>query len=384
MLFFLLLLTSCFAKVNKTPVQKFYGEMPKVRIKDIANFEGVRDNYLVGYGLVVGLKGTGDDFANSPHAKESLISMLERLGINIRNLTLSGKNIAAVMVSASLPAFSKTGSCIDVNVSAIGSAKDLKGGTLLVTPLLGADGEVYAVAQGSVATSTIDVSGRNASQVKGGIPTNGKIMNGGVVEKQINFKLNSLKNMNISLKNPDFTTAYRMSNAINRHFGKKISLAKDSGTVKVCSLPKNPVPFLMQLEQLTFEPDQKARIVIDEQNGVVVMGHRVKIMPIAISHGSITIQIYEQAQVSQPNSTIYQEGNNNMAITQGGGETVHDYDTDINLEESKGGFSPIESGAYLDEFINSLNLLGVSPREMISILQNIKAAGALQADLIIT
>ncbi len=346
-----------------------------VRIKDIVSFEGVRDNQLLGYGLVVGLKGTGDDLKSSPFSKETIIGMLERLGVNVREdaAAMKAKNIAAVMVTANLPPFSRHGSKIDVTVSAIGTAKDLLGGTLLVTPLMGADSTVYAVAQGPVATNAFTVQGKSQSSVTKGVPTSGTITNGAIIEKEINFELKDVKQMNLSLHNPDFTTAKRIANAINKYAKQRIAFALDPSTVKL-TIPngyvKNPLNFITSIEQLSVVPDQAAKVIIDEQNGVVVMGDNVRISTVAVSHGNLTVKITETPQVSQPNP---------FANT---GETKVVERSKLEIDENTDNkLTIVNSGATLQDLVNGLNSLGVGPRDMITILQNIKAAGALQAEM---
>ena len=280
-----------------------------VRIKDVVNFQGVRDNQLVGYGLVVGLNGTGDTLASSPFTRETIVSMLERLNVNTRDQlkNIKTKNIAAVMVSADLPPFARKGSRIDVGVSALGDSKSLRGGTLLVTPLVGADGEVYAVGQGSVATGGFTAggpgTGGSGSSITQGVPTNGRISNGGIIEREVGFELNQQNSMMLALKNPDFTTAQRISEAINSAYKGPIAHPLDPSTVQI-EVPadnrSNVVGFMTAVEQLTIKPDQVARVVIDAQNGVIVMGEHVRISKVAISHGNLTIKITEAPQVSQP------------------------------------------------------------------------------------
>ncbi len=343
-----------------------------VRIKDIVNFEGVRDNQLVGYGLVVGLNGTGDSISSIPYTKESLTGMLERMGVNIRDGgTLGGKNIAAVMVTANLPAFARHGGRMDVSVSALGDAKDLRGGTLLVTPLLGADGEVYAVAQGPLAVGGFTAEGATGSKLTKGVPTSGKISNGAIIEKEVGFELANMQTMNISLKNPDFTTAKRISDAINHAFAG-IARAVDPSTVAI-NIPHQyrgqMVDFLTRLEQLTIVPDYVAKVVIDDHDGVIVMGEHVRISTVAVTQGGITIKVTETPQVSQPNPfTRVEEA------------TVVDR-SDITVREETGKFAVMESGVTLQQLVNALNALGVTPRDLISILRSIKAAGALQAEI---
>ena len=342
------------------------------RIKDIVSFEGVRDNMLVGYGLVVGLNGTGDTLTNSPFTSRSLVGMLERLGINISADSMKTKNVAAVMVTATLPPFASQGSRIDVSVGTMGDAKSLQGGVLLVTPLQGADGEVYAVAQGSV-SSGFSASGSSGSSVTKGVPTAGRIADGAIVERQIEFHLADLSNFRMSLRNPDFTTAQRVANAINTHYKSNVAVPIDSGTVKMAISPENRgdiVGLMTEVEQLTVVPDQIARVVIDEQSGVIVMGENVHINTVAIAQGNLTIRINETPQVSQPSPLST------------GGQTTVVARSDVNIDEDKSAkLGLVHGGVTLQELVQSLNALGIGPRDMISILQSIKSAGALQADL---
>lgn len=520
-----LLVLFCFAVNADAPKKQISDsvntkQVLKVRIKDIARFSGVRDNQLVGYGLVVGLNGTGDTLTNSPYTKESLTSMLERLGVNIRDNNLpSGKNVAAVMVTAKLPPFSHSGSTIDVVVSALGDAKDLNGGTLLVTPLIAADGEVYAVAQGEVLPSGIAAIGTAASQTTG-LPTTAKIPNGAIVEKEIIFQLTDLKSQTLNLRSPDLTTARRVAEAINQHFQRTVAAAKDSAGISV-ELPKGSseklIEAMTQIEQLEIEPDQVAKVIIDPA-GVIVLGSKVRISTVALTHGSISVRITESAAVSQPNpgtqfvspmvsvpgapigipgqqpvaqiaaqpqapagiavsatiplnatpqqvrdtlhtlpanasaSTIAAAiGNINTAgrpVTGAAAVTVIPAgvtpaqiattliafpatatpgqmalainaippaqnagtapqqpsalmntvinssalgpqatvipETNINVEDKKSNFTVLDPGADLEELVKALGLLGTTPREMAQILQGIKAAGALHAEIIVS
>jgi len=272
------------------------------RIKDIAEFEGIRDNLLVGYGLVVGLDGTGDDLDSSVFTRESLIGMLQRLGVNARDQDLDTDNVAAVMVTANLPPFSRQGTRIDISVSALGDSDSLQGGTLLVTPLVGADGEVYAVAQGPVAVGGFQAQGA-AEEITRGVPTTGRIANGAIVEREIEFDLASLDVVKVSLRNPDLTTARRIANAINAFTGLPAARASDPGTVNVTVPPTyrgDAVALLTDIEQLPVAVDQVARVVIDERSGVIVMGENVRISEVAIAQGNLTIRVTETPQVSQP------------------------------------------------------------------------------------
>ena len=433
-----------------------------VRVKDIVSVEGVRHNQLVGYGLVVGLNGTGDNVGSVPFTKESLAGMLERLGVNVRDnqgaINLSGKNVAAVMVTANLPAFARQGSKIDVHVSALGDAKDLRGGTLLVTPLLAADGQVYAVAQGPVSVAGFTAQGASGSSVTKGVPTAGQISSGATVEKEVDFDLNRLSTIKLNLNNPDFTTAKRLSDKINQKMGGDLALALDPSTITL-NVPDvykgRTVEFMTGIEQLSIEPDNIAKIVINDSDGVIVMGGNVRISKVAISHGSITIRINEAPEVSQPNpfvqasaySLTANQGQQNQSpssitpqaagtttvtgnptttstttlgqgaqltnitntpqtnnttavqspqlnipqnqatqfgqsgiIASGPGTAIVNR-SDIKIKEEKGKMAVLEEGATLQELVDGLNALGATPRELISILQTIKASGALQADI---
>jgi flagellar P-ring protein precursor FlgI len=339
------------------------------RIKDIVDFEGVRENMLVGYGLVVGLNGTGDTLDNSAFTRQSLSAMLERLGVNTRDAKLNTKNVAAVMVTARLPAFAATGSPVDVAVSALGDAKSLLGGSLLVTPLLGADGEAYAVAQGTVQTGSVSAGGAAGSTVTRGVPTAGRIASGGVVEREVGFALASMGQVRLTLKNPDFTTSRRIADVINsRYPGSAVS---DNPTIVTVHAPagQDMVSFLTAAEQMEVEPDSSARVVIDEVSGVIVMGSDVRISTVAIAQGNLTISVQETPQVSQP-----------APFSQG--KTTVTPQSQVKIEEEKGKqLIVVNEGASLSNLVSGLNALGVTPRDMISILQTIKAAGALQADI---
>jgi len=339
------------------------------RIKDIVQFEGVRENKLVGYGLVVGLAGTGDSLRNAPMTKQSMEAMLERLGVNTRDATMDTKNIAAVMVTASLPAFAAAGSHIDVTVSAFADAKSLQGGTLLVTPLLGADGEAYAVAQGSVQTGSISASGGSGSSVSKGVPTSGRIADGASVERELAFSLDHMAQLRLTLRNPDFTTASRIADAINQHFAD--TAMADNPTIVTIKPPPGQTmqQFVTAVEALQVDPDEPAKVVIDEVSGVIVMGDQVRLSTVAIAQGNLTISVQETPQVSQPGP-----------FSQGTTTVVKQ--TQIKVDEEKGKkLIILQKSASLSSLVAGLNALGVTPRDMISILQAIKAEGALQADI---
>lgn len=342
------------------------------RIKDIVDIEGVRDNVLIGYGLVVGLNGTGDKLNNAPFTQQSLIAMLNRLGVNIQGQNLNTGNVAAVMVTATLPAFSAPGGRVDVTVSTLGDAKNLQGGTLLVTPLMGADGEVYAVAQGPVAISGFSASGQGQS-VTQNTPTRGRIAEGAIVERKIDFDLNSLPEVHLALRNPDFTTARRIARAINGFTSANMASAENDGTVllrKPVAYPGTVVDLITDIEQLPIQPDQIARVVVDENSGTIVMGSDVRISTVAIAQGNLTIKINETPQVSQPNPFAEK------------GETTVVPRSDITINQGKDAkMAILESGVTLQDLVTGLNKLGVGPRDIITILQAIKTAGALQADI---
>jgi flagellar P-ring protein precursor FlgI len=340
------------------------------RIKDLANIEGVRQNQLIGYGLVVGLNGTGDTLNNIPFTKQSLQAMLERMGVNIRGATIRTGNVAAVMVTGNLPPFGTQGTRMDVTVSALGDAKNLQGGTLLVTPLLGADGNVYAVAQGSLAIGGFQAEGQAASITKG-VPTVGRIANGAIIEREIEFALNRLPNVRLALRNPDFTTAKRIAAAVNDFLGTKTAEPIDPSTVQMSIPPEfkgNVVAMLTEIEQLQVDPDLAAKIIIDERSGIIVMGRDVRVATVAVAQGNLTVTISESPQVSQPNP-------------QSRGRTVVTPNTKVGVTEDGKKLALVKDGVSLQQLVDGLNGLGIGPRDLIGILQAIKAAGAIQADI---
>ncbi|NKE47495.1 flagellar basal body P-ring protein FlgI [Roseomonas frigidaquae] len=346
------------------------GVLAQVRIKDIADVEGMRENQLVGYGLVVGLNGTGDKLRSAVFTRQSLIGVLERLGVNTRDQErqLDTRNVAAVMVTANLPAFARTGSRIDIAVSALGDATNLTGGMLLVTPLLAADGEVYAVAQGPIVTGAVSARGA-AGSVTRGVPTSGRIANGATVEREVAYSFASGDRLRLSLRNPDLTTARRIAAVINRTAGGTPATATDPRTVSLSLAGRDSVAFIAQIEQLRVEPDQIARVVIEEASGTIVMGANVRLSTVAIAQGNLTIRITETPQVVQPNALA-------------GGQTAVVQRTDVQVDDQSERRLGILRGAVtLEDLVRGLNGLGIGPRDMITILQTIKAAGALQAEL---
>lgn len=341
-----------------------------VRIKDIADVEGVRDNQLVGYGLVVGLAGTGDRLRTAIFTRQSLVGMLERLGVNTRDneLKLDTRNVAAVVVTANLPPFARPGSRIDIAVSTLGDSTNLQGGILLVTPLLGADGEVYAVAQGAVATSAVAARGA-ASSVQRGVPTSARIASGAIVEREIPYALAGRTSIRLSLRNPDLTTARRIAAVINVRAASGVATATDPRTVALSLAGRDPIGFLADIEQLRVEPDQMARVIIEEASGTIVMGSAVRVSTVAIAQGNLTIRVTETPLVAQP-------------APFGQGETVVVPRTSIEVDDqAERRLGVLRGGVSLQELVRGLNALGVGPRDLISILQAIKAAGALQAEL---
>ncbi|MBL8551849.1 MAG: flagellar basal body P-ring protein FlgI [Hyphomonadaceae bacterium] len=345
------------------------------RIKDIADFEGVRENQLVGYGLVVGLAGTGDSLRNAPFTRQSLAAMLERLGVNASNGNLNTRNVAAVMVTSNLPAFAAQGSRIDVTVSALGDARSLAGGQLLATPLMGADQQVYAVAQGPLAIGGFSAGGASGSSVTRGVPTAGRIASGALVEKELTFDIANQRELRLALRNPDFTTAQRIAQAINQSLGGPsagaVARATNPGAVVVArpqAFNGDMVGLIAQIESLEVSVDAPARIVIDETSGVIVMGENVRVSTVAIAQGNLTITVDEQPRVSQP-----------APLSQG--ETVVVPQSSVQVEETRGGLAMVEGGVHLRKLVDGLNALGVSPRDMISILQALKTAGAIQAEI---
>lgn len=342
------------------------------RIKDIASFEGVRDNQLMGYGLVVGLNGSGD----SDQAKiqtQSVVNMLERMGITTTVNDIKLKNVAAVMVTATLPPFAKQGNRLDVLVSSLGDAKSIAGGTLIMAPLKGADNQVYAVAQGSVLTNSFAFGGQGATAQKNH-PTAGRIPNGALVERELPNTLAGKSRLRLNLNVSDFTTASRIVAVVNDKFKAPIAASSDPGSVTL-TIPEGylnrAVEFVAALETLVVKPDVSAKVVLNERTGTVVMGESVRISTVAITHGNLSLVIKENPLVSQP------------APFSKTGETAVVPRTDMKVEEENRRLLVLEEGASIGDVVRALNMLGVTPRDLISILQSIKAAGALQAELLI-
>ncbi len=345
----------------------------EVRIKDLVEFDGVRGNDLVGYGLVVGLNGTGDGIRNAPFTEEIMSNILERLGVNVTGEQFRPRNVAAVFVTAELPPFARAGSRIDVTVSAIGDAKGLLGGTLIMTPLNAADGLIYAVGQGTIIAGGASVEGDGASIVQG-VPTAGVIPGGARVEREVAFDFSGLGEIRLALRSPDFTTAGRIETVVNTAFGRPVARMLDAGTVVVhvaATGTDSPAHALEAIESLTVEPEQRARIVVDQRSGTIVLGEDVRISRVAVSQGGLTLRIQETPVVVQPNP--FAEG-----------ETIVVPRTQASIEEEPGiGMAEVPDSATLSEVVAGLNALGVNPRDMIDILKTMKAAGALHAEFIV-
>jgi flagellar P-ring protein precursor FlgI len=365
------------------------------RLKDISAFKGVRTNHLIGYGLVVGLNGTGDG-SNSEFTIRSIVNMLERMGIHIDQDKLNQvkpKNIAAVMVTATLPPFSKTGNRIDVVVSSIGDAKNLQGGTLLLTPLRGVDQQVYGLAQGPVLTGGFAAGGAAGGGVQKNHPTVGTIPRGALIEKEVPVRLHGKRELVLTFFNPDFSTAEKTKEAINRSLGGSYATCLDSGTLSIAvpdAFQERVTELIALLEKVEVVPDMAAKVIINERTGTIVLGENVRISTVAVAHGNLNIQIRESSIVSQPlpfapppprgtGTTVTPPGSGTIVAP--GGSTVVTPESSVTVKEEGQTLMIVPSGVSLGEVIRALNAIGATPRDLISILQSIKAAGALQADL---
>lgn len=350
-----------------------FSDAAPIRLKDLVEFDGVRTNDLVGYGLVVGLNGTGDGLRNSPFTEEIMVNILERLGVNVTGEQFRPNNVAAVLVTASLPPFARAGSSIDVTVSAIGDADSLLGGTLIMTPLNAADGNIYAVAQGTIIAGGVSAEGA-AANITQGVPTAGTVPGGALVEREVDFDFSSLTSIRLALRTPDFTTAGRIETVVNRHFNKDVARMLDAGTVELniasMGMP-SPAHAIGRIENITVEPERRARVVVDQRSGTIVMGDDVRISRVAVSQGNLTLRVEETPIVVQPNPFS-------------DGETVIVPRSNAGIAEEPGiGLAEVRGGTSLSEVIAGLNALGVSPRDMIDILKAIKASGALHAEFIV-
>ena len=350
-----------------------FGFATPIRIKDLVEYDGVRTNDLIGYGLVVGLDGTGDNLRNAPFTEEIMSNVLERLGVNVTGEQFRPKNVAAVFATAHLPAFGRSGSKIDVSVSAIGDSKSLLGGTLIMTPLKAADGQIYAVAQGAIIAGGASVEG-DAGKLVHGVPTAGVIPSGARIEREVNYDFSKIEKLRLALREADFTTALRIENSINRAYGGNVARMLDAGTV-VVEIEKtkalSPAHAISKIENLVIEPEGKARVVVDQRSGTIVMGEDVRISHVAISQGTLSLRIRETPLAVHPNPFSK-------------GETLLVPRTDVSIvNENEVALAEVPSGASLSELVSGLNALGVSPRNMIDILKSIKAAGALHAEFIV-
>ncbi|WP_120010417.1 flagellar basal body P-ring protein FlgI [Teichococcus vastitatis] len=343
----------------------------QVRLKDITAIEGVRGNQLIGYGLVIGLQGTGDQLRNTPFTQQSLAAMLERMGINVADARVQTRNTAAVIVTATLPPFARQGTPIDVQVSSLGDSKSLNGGTLIVTPLMGADGEVYAVAQGPVVVGGFKAEGQ-AQSISSGVTTQGKVPGGALVEREVPVALNAQSSIRLTLRSPDFTTAVRIEEALNARFGGGSASALDLGTVEMRIPPgfRDRLPNLVaQMEALTVRPETPARVVVDERTGTIIVGAQVRIDPVAITHGNLVIRVTESPIVSQP-------------APFSNGETTVVPRTQVEVDDQRGRrLAALPRATTLKDVVDGLNAMGLAPRDLISVLAALKASGALHAEL---
>jgi flagellar P-ring protein precursor FlgI len=343
----------------------------QVMLRDLVSIEGVRTNQLVGYGLVIGLQATGDTLRNSQFTQQSLTAMLERMGVNVAGQQLQTRNTAAVVVTATLPAFARQGSPLDVQVSSLGDAKSLQGGTLMVTPLIGADGEAYAVAQGPVVVGGFQAAGA-AQSVKQGVQTSGRVPGGATVEREMQNTLDDMASIRLALHVPDFTTANRIEQAINARLGGHAATAADLGTIDVHvpgSYSHRVTALLAAIERIEIKPDTPAKVVIDEKSGTIVVGAEVKLDAVAVAHGNLTVRVTESAQVSQPGP-----------LSRGRTAVVPSTQVDVN-EHAERNLHILNRAATLRDLVAGLNALGLGPRDLIQVLNALKAAGALHAEL---
>jgi flagellar P-ring protein precursor FlgI len=352
----------------------FSGLSVAERLKDIANIAGVRENPLIGYGLVVGLDGTGDQTTQTPFTTQSFRSMLQRLGIAVpEGQSFQLKNVAAVSIHATLPPFAKPGHAIDVTVSSIGNSKSLRGGSLLLSPLKGADGNVYAIAQGELVVGGFGAEGRDGSQVTVNIPSAGRIPNGAIVERTIADGFSEGAHLTFNLKRADFTTARRVAESINELLGPDVARAADAGSINVTA-PRDAdqrVSFMSLLENVEVQPGEApARIIINSRTGTIVVGEHVRVRPGAVTHGSLTVTITNTAQVSQPNELA-------------AGRTVVIPQSDVSVTQETNRMFALEATTTLDELVRAVNQVGAAPGDLMAILEALKQAGALQADLIV-
>ncbi|MEW6444498.1 MAG: flagellar basal body P-ring protein FlgI [Pseudomonadota bacterium] len=343
------------------------------RIKDLASIEGMRGNQLMGYGIVVGLDGTGDSSSQAPFTLQSIRNMLERYGITLPAGNMQLKNIAAVTVTTELPPFSRPGQKIDVTVASMGNAKSLRGGSLIMTPLRGADGKIYAMAQGNLVVGGFGAQAKDGSRISVNVPSAGRIPLGATVERDVPTEIAANGTINLTLNTPDFTTAKRISDQINSHFGGGVAEALDAVSVRVNapSRPDQQVGFLSYLENLEITPgDPAARVIVNSRTGTVVIGSNVRVSPAAVTHGSLTVAIREDAKVSQPGALS-------------GGQTAVTPESEINVKQEKNPMFLFAPGVTLNEIVQAVNQVGAAPGDLVAILEALKAAGALKAELIV-
>ena len=359
-------LLACFSLIGGVAVAQ-----TEVRLKDLVDVEGVRGNDLIGYGLVVGLNGSGDTLRNSPYTEEALASLLERLGVNVQDEQFRPDNVAAVVVTGELPAFARSGSRIDIQVSSIGDAKSLQGGMLIMTPMLAADNQVYAVAQGPVIVSGFAAGGQ-AAGVQQGNPTLGTIPGGARVEREVAFDFANMQVIRLALRDPDFTTAQRIERALNERFMDQPAEMTDAGTVLLDTSRTglSPAALMASIERTILTPDQKARVVIDQRSGTIVLGENVRIEPVAVAQGALTIRVTERP-VAVPAAPFTDA------------ETVVVPRTEITVDQNSAQVAGLSGGATLQDLVEGLNALDVAPRDMIEILEALRAAGALHAEVIL-
>lgn len=345
------------------------------RLKDIASIAGVRSNQLIGYGLVVGLDGSGDQTSQTPFTVQTFENMLTQFGITVPEGTrIQMKNVAAVAIHADLPPFSRPGQTIDVTVSSIGNSKSLRGGSLLMTPLKGIDGQVYAIAQGNLVVGGFGAEGADGSRITVNIPSAGRIPNGATVERSVSSPFASGDHLIFNLNRPDFTTAKRIVDRINETFGPGVAQALDGGSVRVRAPidPNQRVDYLAMVENLTVEQGSAAaKVIINSRTGTIVIGQDVRVQPAAVTHGGLTVTISENPQVSQPGGVL------------SGGQTVISPSSQINIEEGDSRMFVFNPGVSLDEIVRAVNQVGAAPGDLMAILEALKQAGALNADLVI-
>lgn len=344
------------------------------RLKDIATIAGVRSNPLVGYGLVVGLDGTGDQTTQTPFTTQSFNSMLKQFGVTLpQGTNLQLKNVAAVAVHAELPPFSKPGQGIDVTISSIGNSKSLRGGSLLMTPLKGADGKIYAVAQGNLVVGGFGAEGADGSRITVNVPSVGRIPNGALVEREVPNAFAMNKHLIFNLRRADFTTAKRVAEKINEVMGPEVARALDAGSVQVSAPTEvdDRVTYMAMLENMEVKPgSEAARVIINSRTGTIVVGNNVRVTPVAVSHGSLTVTISEGANVSQPGPLS-------------DGQTVVLPDTQVDVDEEGSRMFKFQAGTSLDDIVRAVNLVGAAPGDLMAILEAMKQAGALRANLIV-